>query len=518
MEAASGPSGTMYALMVPHGTIEEHIAELQLQDSLAVAAVNGYSLTTVSGSEKSMQLLIQALGPNITATRLNVTKPFHSPLMASCMPGFMASIKDLTSQPPGQDGKPRMWSTVTGGELVEGPTAEYWRRHALGTVLYEPAVRSVSDTFAGKIRILEAGPKPVLCAAMQRWARVPADAPTPVSLLGFTSVATKSAVDVTTVQKAVDANQDHVQAEQPALQQAAASDTTVDPHEFLSYKYLEPELDVPGGRDTLLPDCNALLVGQNRSRLDREREGFYPWRRGYHALMTSPRITQLDMHTHAVVFQANHRMLSLVSDHVVRGRPIMPGAAIFDMALGAVQVIEGLHPVEALPLELRDTEITRAVVFAQDLEPPWLRIVYHAVDGTVRVQSAPGERDEFIDHASGTIVRSGQASQVAGRPGEVVSTPTTRRLVDLEAVAKRCTREADVPSIRAKLASRGLKYGPQFQALTAAVGGEGECLGTLQLPENGSSGYIVHPGLFDSAMQSCSVTVGQSESCTLLFF
>lgn len=503
MEVESGQSGTMYAVMLPHDSIEKHISDLQLQDSLAVAAVNGYNLTTASGSNESMQKLLQALGRSVTATQLSVTKPFHSPLMASSMPTFAEGIAEVQSKAPGKDGSPRWWSTVTAGELMDGPDAKYWERHALGAVLYEPAIRAVSQAFAGRIRVLEVGPKPVLCGMMQRWARAPKEAPAPVPLLGFASVASKSILNVTSLQAGIDANQQHVVQQIPDAGRQDREDVEAKTAPADSYM----EVEVPDDQDILLPDCNALLVGSHRTRLDREREGFYPWRRGYHALMTSPHTTRLGAHTHAVSFQANHRTLALVADHVVRGRPIMPGAGIFDLALGAVQVIEGLHPIEALPLELRGAEITRAVVFAADLEPPWLRVVYNSEDGAVSVQSRPaggGDHDDWIDHASGTIVRRSVDSG-AGQGRRTI------RVVDLEAVEKRCTRSVDMPAIRAQLASRGLRYGPQFQALKAALGGEGECLGTLQMAENGSSGFIVHPGLFDSAMQSCSVTVGQSK-------
>lgn len=185
----------------------------------------------------------------------------------------------------------------------------------------------------------------------------------------------------------------------------------------------------------------------------------------------------------------------------------MPGAGIFDMALGAVQVVKQLHPVEALPIELHNAEITRPIVLAPDMEPPWLRVTYNSADGRVVVQSAIDDDSEFIEHATGTVIG-------AGSPGDDGQAKATARhlVVDLEAVRSRCNSPVDIAAIRAQLAARGLRYGPQFQALTEAYGGEGECLGTLQLPDSGSSGYLVHPGLFDSAMQSCSVTVGQSKS------
>lgn len=301
----SPPKGTMYAIMLPHTTIRQHIEALRLQDTLAVAAVNGYNLTTVSGSELSMNKLIRGLGSSVTSTPLSVTKPFHSPLMASCMPIFKSRIGSIDSRPPGKSKAPRFWSTVTAKELSEAPGPDYWERHALQAVLFEPAVRSVSEAFAGKIRVLEIGPKPVLSGLMARWARMPKEAPPPCALLGCVSVASKSALDPATLQAALHANHGHVGRGEESGDAPVSA-------EYLDLGVLS--------RDLLLQDTNISVVGEI-SKLDRRRQGFYPWRRGYHAFMTEPRVSKLDRRTYAVTFRANHRMISLVADHVVKGRP-----------------------------------------------------------------------------------------------------------------------------------------------------------------------------------------------------
>lgn len=451
-------TGTMYAIMLPHTTIQAAIDELGLGGTAAVAAINGNNLTTVAGLHESLQRLLSHLGQGVTSAPLKVSRPFHSPLLRPCMQQFAERIDGLNAGAPTTV---RFWSTVTASEVAAAPDINHWVRHALQAVLFEPTVRVVSEAFAGRVRLLEVGPKSVLYDMMRRWARVPPGLPAPCALLGSSSVATKSGITLATLQAAVKANEQHFGKRDDLFEDGE-----------------EGECDPSGS--------NIVLVGQGR------REGFFPWRRGYHALITSPEILQLDAETRAVRFQVNHRTIQLVADHVVRGRPILPGAAVFDLALGGYQVLHDLHPLEALPMELRDAVISRPVVLAADMEPPWLQLAYNT-DGTVQVMSAADPSHEFVEHARATVVRV---------------EPTQRhQRVRLATIQHRCTNAVDVTDLRSKLAARGLAYGPQFQAMTSAHRRDGECLAELRLPASGSSGYVVHPGVLDSAMQTCAATL-----------
>ncbi|KAK0663601.1 Narbonolide/10-deoxymethynolide synthase PikA1 [Lasiodiplodia hormozganensis] len=377
--------GTMYAIMLPHTTIQAAIDDLRLGETASVAAINGSNLTTVAGLHESLQRLLSHLGQGVTSAPLKVSRPFHSPLLRPCMQAFAERIGGLNAGAPTTV---RFWSTVTAAEVAAAPDVNHWA--------------------------------------------------------------------------AVKANEQHF-----------------DKRDDLFEDGEEGECDPSGS--------NIVLVGQGR------REGFFPWRRGYHALITSPEILQLDAETRAVRFRVNHRTIQLVADHVVRGRPILPGAAVFDLALGGYQVLHNLHPLEALPMELRDAVISRPVVLAADMEPPWLQLTYNNTDGTVQVMSAADPSHEFVEHARATVVRV---------------EPTQRhQRVRLATIQHRCTDAVDVTDLRSKLAARGLAYGPQFQAMVSAQRRDGECLAELRLPASGSSGYVVHPGVLDSAMQTCAATL-----------
>ncbi|KAB2575939.1 Narbonolide/10-deoxymethynolide synthase PikA1, modules 1 and 2 [Lasiodiplodia theobromae] len=377
--------GTMYAIMLPHATIQAAIDELGLGETAAVAAINGSNLTTVAGLHESLQRLLSHLGQGVTSAPLKVSRPFHSPLLRLCMEEFAERIKSLNAGVPTTV---RFWSTVTAAEVAAAPDVNHWA-----------AVKANEQHFGKRDDLFEDGE--------------------------------------------------------------------------------EGECDPTGS--------NIVLVGQGR------REGFFPWRRGYHALITSPEILQLDAETRAVRFRVNHRTIQLVADHVVRGRPILPGAAVFDLALGGYQVLHNLHPLEALPMELRDAVISRPVVLAADMEPPWLQLTYNNTDGTVQVMSAADPSHEFVEHARAIVVRV---------------EPTQRhQRVRLATIQHRCTNAVDVTDLRSKLAARGLAYGPQFQAMVSAHRRDGECLAELRLPASGSSGYVVHPGVLDSAMQTCAATL-----------
>ncbi|KAH7044499.1 thiolase-like protein, partial [Macrophomina phaseolina] len=130
-------SGTMYAVMLPHTTIQAAIDLLGLGTSVAVAAVNGSNLTTVAGLHEALQRLLQHLGDSIIRAPLKVSRPFHSPLMVRCVESFTERIGSLSARLPVSV---RFWSTVTATEMSVAPDVGYWVRHALQPVLFEPAV------------------------------------------------------------------------------------------------------------------------------------------------------------------------------------------------------------------------------------------------------------------------------------------------------------------------------------------------------------------------------------------
>ncbi|HEY1110739.1 MAG TPA: SDR family NAD(P)-dependent oxidoreductase, partial [Opitutaceae bacterium] len=170
----------------------------------------------------------------------------------------------------------------------------------------------------------------------------------------------------------------------------------------------------------------------------------------------------------------------VLADHVVRGTPVLPGAATLELARAAAARALGSGRVE-----LRNVVWQRPLT-ADD----------SGVDAVLRLRGESAGLAFEIGDARGEVFVQGRAGVRAGGGGE--SDP-----VDIGAVRERCAREIATGDLYAGFAERGIRYGEAFRVVRALRCGAGEALAELAVPEVwGATGGELHPALVDGALQA----------------
>ena len=181
-----------------------------------------------------------------------------------------------------------------------------------------------------------------------------------------------------------------------------------------------------------------------------------------------------------------HNTLDLASqpwlaDHAVDGTPLLPAAAMVEMALAAARA---RHP-DAAALDVMDLEIVKPLL----LEPDMARETRFSVTGDRGVfelaSRARLSGDAWTIHASGRI----GAGSVAGLPG---------LWADRFAVSS--LAGAELYALTHRL---GLQYGPEFQTVgRVSVHAHGAATAIL-IPDEArrESGYLTDPARLDGALQ-----------------
>lgn len=182
-----------------------------------------------------------------------------------------------------------------------------------------------------------------------------------------------------------------------------------------------------------------------------------------------------------------------LADHRVNGSKVLPGVAYLEMARAAVQAAApGLCSVG-----LQLSQVVWSRPFIVDDQPLALDIELSELPGValqegVRWVVQTGDVDVRICH------------------GEGRAAPLTEQLapVDLGALRTRLGENAgrSVDAHYASCIAMGIEYGPAHRAITALEASGGEVLarvGVSAAVQDTASQYVLHPGLFDAALQAC---------------
>ncbi|MFI0204028.1 type I polyketide synthase, partial [Streptomyces sp. NPDC016734] len=193
-----------------------------------------------------------------------------------------------------------------------------------------------------------------------------------------------------------------------------------------------------------------------------------------------------------------------LAEHAIQGRPLLPGAAVAELALyaarrtGAAQVAE-LTLEQPLPL---DGRVTVQLMVGPGGDGT-RTVALHA-----RPEGAPGAA--WVRHASGVLAEEVpvRAADPADPAGEGVRPPHG-------------ATEIPVGDLYTRLAERGYTYGPAFQGLRAVWSHGHDLYAEVVLPESAGgphgAGFGLHPAALDAALHTALVGAGAGDRLLVPF-
>jgi len=189
-----------------------------------------------------------------------------------------------------------------------------------------------------------------------------------------------------------------------------------------------------------------------------------------------------------------------LADHVVAGDKVLPGVAYLEMARAAVR--QAGAESERARADIRLKNVVWARPFVHGATPHSLYIgLTPEQDGRVayRITSAPDADSESVLHGQGTALLS--------------PAPAAPDVLDLAALRRSISGgQLDASQCYAAFAAMGMAYGPAHRCIErvaysgATADAPQQALARLVLSEAAKANvasFVLHPGLIDSALQSC---------------
>ena len=437
--------------MASLGVDEAKAAELIAGPAVTVAAVNGPASTVISGPPDEVQAVVAAAqAAGLRARMIDVDYASHGPQVEEIRDELAEVLAGI--RPAGT--AVAFYSAVTGGRIdTAGLDAGYWFTNLREPVRFADAVDALLND--GHRVFIEASPHPVLTMGVQEcFERAAVDAVTVPTLRRDDGGPARLA---------------------RAVAQAFTAGVTVDWARWFPRDPAPRVVDLPTyafQRERYWLDGHSGGQGGDPSELGLVAAG--------HPLLGGA-VELADASSH--VLTGRLTASGWLGEHVIGGTPLLPGAALVELALRAADAT-GCGAVEELalqaPLVLPERGGLRVQVVAGA----------PGADGRrdVRVYSRPEEDGGagWLCHATGTLGDAGPA------PAESLAgmwPPDGAEPVDIE-------------DFYARVAADGYAYGPAYQGLRAVWRDGPDLLAEVTLPEAAGErgGFGIHPALLDAAL------------------
>ncbi|WP_374709239.1 SDR family NAD(P)-dependent oxidoreductase [Micromonospora sp. AKA38] len=442
----------MQALPVGGGMLAVGASEAQVRALVAgvdVAAVNGPSSVVLSGPVEDLDRVAgECAAEGWRVKRLTVSHAFHSRLMEPMLEGFRAAIAGLDWQAP----RLPVVSNLTGrlADPVEIAGPDYWVRHVREAVRFADGVATLHEL--GVSTFLEVGPDATLTAMA---ADTPVDRP--VHHI-----------------PALRRDQDEVTALTTAVARLHVAGTSVDWAAWFTRD----------GRRPATVDLPTYAFQHQRYWIDartagHDAAGLGARAAGHPLLDTALATAAGDVRVHGGRLSA--RTQPWLADHVVRGRIVVPGTALVELALHA-GAQAGCDTVEELTLA--------APLVLPDDGARTLQLQLAAPDEHGRRRITVHSRPADDPHADWTAHADGVLAPGAGEPAEPLTAwpPPGGVAVPVEPIYTR-------------LRELGVAHGPTFRGLRAAWRTPDGVFAEVELPDGtATTGYALHPALLDAAL------------------
>ncbi|WP_220502371.1 type I polyketide synthase [Microbispora sp. H10670] len=439
------PGGAMVAV----AATEDEVTPL-LTGRAGIAAVNAPDSVVLSGDEAEVLAIAAELAAaGRKTTRLRVSHAFHSPLMEPMLDGLRAVAASLTYTAPAIPVVSTVTGEVVGAELC---TADYWVDQVRRPVRFAAAVSALAA--AGVTRFTELGPDGVLTALAQRSAPDTAlftatarrDRPEPAAVL--TALASLHSGGV------------------PVDWRAFFAGTGARPVDLPTYPFENSRfwLDAP----QVAADATGL--GQQAST---------------HPLLSA--VVAMPDDRVVLTGRLSTATQPWLADHRVRGRILLPGSGLVELALRAGQEV-GCGTVAELIMEAPLVVPGRGALALQvTVEPP-----DSAGARVIHIHTRPEDGGGWTRHATGTLTAEDDPA-LAEAAADLTQWPPPG------AAETAITGGYDL------LAARGYEYGPAFQGLRAAWRDGDDVYAEVALPERAAADarrFGLHPALLDATFHA----------------
>ncbi|GAA1397238.1 type I polyketide synthase [Kitasatospora putterlickiae] len=439
--------GAMVAVQAGEAEVADSLAGFE--GRLEIAAINAPTALVVSGDADAVEEWLPRVEGRKT-TRLRVSHAFHSPRMEPMLDEFRLVAEKLTYSAPTIP----VVSNVTGA-VVEEFDAEYWVRHVRQAVRFADGVNTLWER--GVRRFLELGPDAVLTAMARQC--VDEDA---------------GAVFV----PALRAKQGERETFAGFLGHAHTAGVTVDWEAFYA------------GTDAQRVDLPTYAFQHERYWLMPSALGGDVTGAGLIAVehpVLAGRALVGDRDEWLFTGRISTQAQPWTRDHVVMGTVVVPGVALVEMSLAAGREV-GCPVLDELvieaPLVLDDTAARRLQIVVGNADEDGRRefVIFSRVEG-----DAPDKPGDAVCHGRGWL-----GTDALSVPAWDVEWPPPG--------AESLAPEA----LYTRMTEIGYDYGTLFQGVIEAWQDEDAVYVELALPDDADtqSGFGIHPGLFDSAVQS----------------
>lgn len=478
--------GAMAAVGLPQDDLLPYLSGSQNLDpndggGLELAAINGPSLCTVTGSESAIAGLLAAMERDgVFARKLRVRNAFHSRFMEPAKGEFAIALKELHPQAT----RIPMISSVS-GLPIEGHSldADYWWQNVRQPVQFARGMETLLQLEPSRrLVVLELGPSSVLTAPMTEAAHM---------------LAGRADTRIVPCLR---------RAEDDAVSVLEAAGT-------LAFCGVALEWDVvfPSSQVVRLPAM--------------------PWQRSsyWHEAATN-RHHRLQRPPHPLLGRRDvqsspswqrlldTRSLPYLADHRIQGRILLPGAGFLECALAAARAHTGGDD-----LELEHVYFDQPVLLSANDVGPVLSTSLDPGTQTFRISSRGADQaDRWTEHARGSWRTRGRASSGARDLGDA------DKGIDLAAMRGALPEDVDIDSLYARLRDGGLEYGPAFRTIVEAWHGHEESadrsvvMGRVRMPEptdRAEDGrYLLHPSVLDGCFQLTTVATSMVDGVSRRLF
>ena len=471
------------------------------RDRIDLAAINGPRSLVLSGDADVLDPLAAELtAAGLRCARLRVSHAFHSPRMDPMLDEFARVAARLRLARPTLP----FVSTVS-GRLADDELAapDYWVRHARATVRFADGLATLYAL--GHRSFLELGPRPVLlgmaasCLASRPHLAVPSLQPPRDDLAAMLQAAATL----------------HVHGHELAWAQLEPHDrrAALPSYPFHRQRYWLEHPRAPTSdastwsspdRDAPVPTSDRDAPASTRSVHASETR---PADRGAgasastwsssdpgasaptgsssgpgasaHPLLGAP----IRLATGASVFSLRGDALpALFAEHRVHGEPILPVAAMLEMALAAGAA--------------HDPAAARALGEARLLQPLALAAPARLELQVLLTPHAAGLRCELWSR------RDGRRDFTPHMRCELRPAPAAEPPPDLARLRERLAVPVDLAAFYRGYRELGVEHGPRFAALHALFGRDGEALAEIRVPDADRHDYHLHPVVLDACLQA----------------